>query len=36
MASLLDTPLLILWFGVSAGFITWIVNAWIHTRGRRR
>jgi hypothetical protein len=36
MASFLEIPLLVSWFVVSAAFIWWIVNAWIHTRGRRR
>jgi hypothetical protein len=32
MGSFLEALLLVSWFVVSAAFITWIVNAWLHTR----
>jgi hypothetical protein len=34
MASFTETALLVSWFVVSAAFVTWIVNEWIHTRRR--
>jgi hypothetical protein len=36
MDSFLETVLLIAWFVVSVAFISWIVNAWLHTRNGGR
>jgi hypothetical protein len=36
MDSLLETVLLVAWFVVSVAFISWIVNAWLHTRNGGR
>jgi len=36
MADFFDTLLLITWFVASAAFITWVVRAWVNTRGRNQ
>jgi hypothetical protein len=36
IGSVVDTTLLITWIAVSAAFIAWVFNAWLHARGPRR